>query len=730
MFHFPIIRQEKYFCLHRNFFLVIPFLFFLLGCNNKSEDFKTWEVYRGGEGSNAYSGLKQINTENVTKLEVAWTYRTGDESEPFNLECNPIIINNILYGVSPRLKTFALDAKTGKKLWVFDPFEKPSQGGVCRGVTYWGHNDEQRIFMFVSNKLIALDAKTGRQIMNFGDSGYVDLNKGVRSTGEREKIEDVGNSSPGIIYKDLIITGSSVSEDYGSSPGHIRAYDVRTGKMKWIFHTIPESGEFGYDTWQKNSYQSIGGCNAWSGLSIDTKRGIVFAATGAPAFDFHGGERIGKNLFGNSVIAINATDGKLKWHYQISHHDLWDYDLPSPPNLITIKKDGKTIDAVAQITKQGYIFVFDRETGKPVFDIQEKPVPASTMPGEQSWPTQPVPVKPLPLCRQEFNESIITDISPEAHEYVLNKAKKYAWGNIYLPPSAEGIIQLPGFRGGGEWSGGCVDMKTGIMYIGINEIPNIVQLIEKKAENTGDLSKMPLTEAGRILYQANCAVCHGKDGNGNYNFPQLSNIASRLKPQQVKATLQKRGAMMPSFNALPEFDKNAIVAFLFSADKNKFLKTNPSDKISTNEVAQANKRYRLKGYEQLLDQNGYPGIKPPWGTLNAVDLNSGDILWKIPLGQYPDLARKGITNTGTQLFGGGIVTAGGLIFIGGSQDEKFRAIDKNSGKILWEYQLPAGGYATPATYEVDGKQYVVIAAGGGGRQRTKAGDYYIAFALP
>ena len=725
--------RKQCFSLMKWFFRAVVVLYFLASCQQKSStEFTLWKVYRGDEGSNAYSQLDQINIENVKQLKVAWIYRTGDSSQYNNLECNPIIINNILYGISPRLRTFAVNAKTGKEIWIFNPFEKNSNNsGVGRGLMHWKSGDEERIYMFAGNKLIALDAKTGQQIMNFGDSGYVDLTKGLRGNPDGiEHVEDVGNTSPGVIYKDLIISGSAVSENYGSSPGHIRAYDVRTGKMKWIFHTIPHPGEPGYDTWPKDAYKMVGGCNAWSGLSLDSKRGIVFAATGAPAFDFHGGERFGQNLFGNSVLAIDAATGKLIWHFQVSHHDLWDYDLPSPPNLITVKRDDKPVDAVAQITKQGLIFLFERETGAPIFPIEEKPVATSVMEGEESWPTQPFPVKPLPLCRQAFDESTITNISPEAHDYVLNVIKNYAWGNIYFPPSMKGIVQLPGFRGGGEGSGACVDKETGIMYIGINDIANIVHLVERKDETPEELAAMPLAEAGKILFERNCAACHGNDLRGNRSFPPLFNIETRLKPRDLKGILQMPRGMMPSFNALPEQDKDAIAAFLFKLkDKTVYR---PKSKSANPEAINkpGMKRYALKGYMQLKDQNGYFGTKPPWGTLNAVNLNTGELVWKIPLGEYPELAAKGLHNTGTQLFGGGIVTAGGLIFIGASQDEKFRAFDKNTGKVLWEYQLPSGGYATPASYEVDGKQYVVIAAGGGGRQMTKAGDYYIAFALP
>jgi len=699
-------------------------------CHAPKNDFETWSVYRGDGGTNAYSRLNQINTENVAELATAWTYRTGDATENSSMECNPIIVRDILYGISPKLKTFALNAKTGEPLWIFNPFDENSkEGGINRGLTYWEDKDEQRIFMFVSNKMIALNARTGKQIMNFGDSGYVDLNKGLRHVNGTERQESVGNTSPGVIFKDLIIIGSAVGENYESSPGHIRAYDVRTGKQKWIFHTIPEPGELGYDTWPKEGNQMAGGCNAWSGLSIDSKRGIVFAGTGSPAFDFHGGERIGQNLFGNCVLALDAATGKLIWYYQLTHHDIWDYDLPAPPNLVTVKMDGRSVDAVAQITKQGYVFVFDRETGKPLLPIEEVPVPKSEFPAEQNWPTQPVPVMPRPLARQNFDESIITELSPEAHDFVLNEAKQYRWGEIYLPPHPDGTIEIPGMRGGAEWSGACVDMETGMMYVGINERPTVVQLLDREEDIHALWQNQPMIKVGKILYQKNCEVCHGADKKGNNSFPSLANIKGRLTPDDVKRLLQGSRGIMPSFKALPDVDKDAINAFLFDRNESGIYKMEGKGGNSTDQ-ASSKKRYRLKGYNYLVDQNGYPGIKPPWGTLNAVNLNSGEVTWTIPLGEYPELSARGIPPTGTQLFGGGIVTAGGLIFIGASHDEKFRAIDKSTGEILWEVKLPGGGYATPSTYEVDGKQYVVIAAGGGGRQGTLATDYYVAFALP
>jgi len=704
------------------FFIFI--LIVITSCSSPSP-YKTWRAYRGDDGINAYSQLTQINKENVKQLQVAWTYRTGDHTESSKIECNPIIIDGVLYGVSAKMKVFAVEAGSGKELWVYDPFEPGSkEGGFNRGLTYWEEKGDKRILVCAKNKLIALNALTGKPFSDFGENGFVDLRKGLRNDADFEKY-DVTNTSPGVVYEDLIIVGSSLKENYEALSGDVRAYEVRTGKLRWAFHTIPHPGEPGYETWSEESYKNIGGSNAWAGLSIDRKRGLVFAATGAPAFDFHGGERKGQNLYANSIIAMDAATGKYVWHFQTSHHDLWDYDLPSPPNLTTIKKDGKNIDAVVQITKQGLIFMLERETGKPIYPVEERPVPASTMADESAWPTQPFPVKPLPLTRTSFDESIITDISPEAHEFIKTEASKYSWGSIYQPPSLQGIVQLPGFRGGAEWSGAAVDAETGIMYIGLNDIPNIVQLMAEGNEQESMYGKS-LAEVGMKIYTTKCSACHGEERKGNPGFPSLENISRRMKPDDAAGILKKGQRNMPAFPELSEEQRDALISFLFEINKNKTYKSEQPVAVTS---AGKPQRYRIKAYKQLLDQDGYPGIKPPWGTLCALDLNSTEIKWRVPLGEYPALVEIGIRSTGTQLFGGGIVTAGGLVFIGASQDEKFRAFDKETGELLWEYQLPAGGYATPSTYEIDGKQYVVIAAGGGGFQRTKTGDYYIAFAL-
>lgn len=713
--------------LKRNILCLLATVLLISCANNDNVSSRgDWTTYRGDDGGNAYSPLDEINRDNVNQLKVAWSYRTGGHSGNSTIQCNPLIVDGILYGMSPTRKVFALDAKSGKELWVFNPYEaRSNEGGVSRGLAFWKNDAERRIYMTASYRLLAIDATTGKQIMSFGDSGYVDMRKGLGKDDMYEKYS-IDNTSPGVIHNNLIIVGSRLGESYGGLPGHIRAYDIHTGKMVWIFHTIPHPGERGYETWPKENYLTAGGCNVWSGFTIDRKRGLVYAATGSPGFDFHGGDREGDNLYGNSIIAIDAATGKYKWHFQVTHHDLWDYDLPSPPNLVTIQRDGKKIDALAQITKQGWIFVLDRETGKPLFPVHEKPVPASAMPDECASKTQPYPELPAALSRQHFDSSMITNISPESHAYISKIVSEHQTGSTYLPQHTKGIIQIPGTRGGGEWSGAAVDPSTGIMYVGMNDIPSSVQLVELPKTDPDMIFKLPVLKAGEQVYQNNCAACHGADRKGNGPYPSLKNLADRLSVAQATEVIEKGRNKMPSFVQLSEAEKSAVVAYLYNL-KNTVLKKEKSGTVSKTDDR---KRYKIKGYTALLDQFGYPGIKPPWGTLNAVDLNTGELIWKRPLGIYPELLKKGIPETGTQLVGGGIVTAGDLMFIGASKDEKFRAIDRRTGTTLWEFQLPAGGYATPSSYEVDGKQYVVIAAGGGGMQTTKPGDYYFAFALP
>ena len=692
-------------------FLLFFLSFYLLACHRENKKFAAWETYRGNAESNAYSSLDEINTKNIQQLKVAWQYHTGDSG--ISIQCNPIIIDGVIYLTSPGLKLIALTADSGKMLWTFDPFKGAKGDGVNRGVVYWEDENDRRILFSAGYNLYAVNAKTGVLISSFGHKGIVDLRQGL----DRNLDEiTVDATSPGIIFGDLLIMGSRVSEGEGAAPGHVRAYNVRTGKEAWIFHTIPKPGEYGYETWEKDAWKNIGGANAWSGLSLDEKRGMVFFATGSCSPDFYGGDRKGQNLFANSVIALNAKTGERVWHYQLVHHDLWDYDPPMPPNLVTLRQNGKAIDAVVEATKTGNIFVFDRETGRPLYEIKEQKVPQSDVAGEESWPTQPFPVKPTAFVRQRYTDEDIANISPEAHAYAEARLKNARNEGIFTPSSAQGSIVFPGFRGGAEWNGGSFDVETGIIYINANEIPNISSLKKLVAGK----------QSGESFFLANCATCHGMDRKGQANFPSLVNIDKKMGQSQIITQIKKGKGLMPAFPNLSEFQIKAISAYLIDPEKQTVEK--PIQGI-TNDSSKIKYSYAHSGYGQFLDLEGYPAVKPPWGTLNAVNLNTGELIWKVPLGEYSELTKRGIPPTGTQNFGGTIVTAGGLVFVGASKDEKFRAFDKSNGKILWEIKLPAGGYATPSTYSVNGKQYVIIAAGGGGKNDTKKGDSYIAFAL-
>jgi quinoprotein glucose dehydrogenase len=701
----------------KNISLYFFTLAILISCTHADKSFTTWDVYRGDKGSTGYSALSQINKNNLHKLELAWTYHTGDarEGNRSNIECNPIIANRMMYVTSPQLKLIALDPATGKEIWKFDPFKNQQPSGVNRGVTYWTDDkNDRRIFFSAGPYVYAINADNGHLVSGFGLNGKNDLRNGL---GRDPARLSVWCTSPGIIYKNLLIQGTALEEGYDAAPGFVRAYNVLTGKVEWTFNTIPQPGEFGYDTWDKQSYKEVGGTNAWAGMSIDEKRGIVFIPLGSPAYDFFGGNRKGKNLFGNCLLAVDAATGKRKWHYQLVHHDLWDYDLPAPPTLVTLNNGKTTIDAVAQVTKMGMVFLFDRNTGKPIFPIVERPVATSNLFGEETWSTQPFPVKPAPFVRQSFSENDITNISDSAHAYIKTQIGNAHMGSIFTPPDTSGVVQIPGTRGGAEWGGASFDPETGILYINANELP---LLLKMKAVPVND----EIISRGEQIYTMNnCTMCHGANRTGTEVFPSLLNLSSRITMQKADSTIKTGRGQMPPYPNLSAEDKTALLNFIFDKKTTDII----AKKISN--TGKMKYRYVNNGWLQLTDKDGYPGIKPPWGTLNAIDLNKGELLWKVPLGEYDILKKRGIPPTGTQNLGGSVITAGGLVIIAATADEKLRIFDKQTGQLLWQYKLPAAGYAMPSTYVVNGKQYIVIAAGGGGKVGTKSGDAYVAFKL-
>jgi quinoprotein glucose dehydrogenase len=677
-----------------------------------------WPVYRGDAAGSQFSPLAQIHAANVHRLQPVWEFHTGDATSRSTMHVNPIVVDGVMYVSTPSLKAVALNPATGRTLWTFDPAPLNERHAVIRlrnrGVTYWKGQTGARIFDFVKDRVYAVDAATGQLITSFGTDGHIDLREHLGVDPSTVSLE---MTSPGAVFRNLLIVGSRVNESYDASPGDIRAYDVLTGELKWAFHTLPAPGEFGGDTWQRVENEPYGGANAWGGITVDERRGWVFAATGSATDDFYGAFRKGQNLFANSVLALDAMTGERKWHYQTVHHDLWDYDNPSAPILVTINVGGRPRDVVVQLTKMGFTFVLDRDTGAPVFPVEERSVPASTMPGEAAWATQPFPTKPPPLARQSVTEADLTNTSPEAHEYALKEFRKYVAGGLYTPPTLQGTITQPGHLGGSEWHGGSFDPWLNVLYVNVNDAPTLNKL--RPVYDTASGSQSPIA-LGRQIYENTCASCHGAERQGSPPAtPSLRDL--KLTPQEAQGVILGGRNSMPSFRQLRPAELTALLAYVTSGRAEK-----PDDALATRSA----KRFTLDEYTLFTDQDGVPATAPPWGTLNAVDLAAGKLLWKVPLGEYPQLVAKGIRHTGTMNYGGSVATAGGIVFVAATADEKFRAFEAHSGRLLWEYQLPAGGYATPSVYMVSGKEYVAIAAGGGGKNATKSGDSIIAFALP
>ena len=659
-----------------------------------------WSVYLGGKKRDLYAPLKQINRANVTQLKVAWRYDTGDQAE---YQANNLIIKGVLYTPTPSRKVVALNAATGQELWTWDPATEASGKGRPRqrGLLYWenARGGEARLFTGVRGNLFALDPKTGKVIRSFGANGSIELGSGL--------------NTPGVIFKDTLILGGV------GGKGAVRALDVRTGKQRWIFCLIPHPGEFGHDTWPAEAYRTATGVMPWCGQSLDEERGIVYVATKTAEPDFYGGKRHGKNLFANCLLALDAATGKRLWHYQIVHHDLLDKDLPCPPVLLTVHHEGKKIDAVAQGTKHGRLFVFNRVTGEPLWPIEERSVPSSTLVGEKAWPTQPYPSKPAPLMRQRYTVADVSNISEESRQLTHDRIVASPNFGPFPAPSLDETVMFPGFDGGMEWGGGAADPE-GNYYVNINEMPWLLQMVTtRRADGT------PLVRGERD-YLIYCGACHGLDRKGNLEagFPSLIDIGKRKSRAEIEQVTRQGGGRMPGYATMPEARRTAILDYVLGA-----AASGKDSGLANTKQEENMPSYAFGGFRRWLDSNGYPGIKPPWGTLNAVDLNTGELKWRVVLGEYPELTAKGIPPTGTENYGGPLVTAGGLIFIGATADETFRAFDKETGEVLWKASLPFGGNATPSTYMVDGKQYVVISAGGGKSGRPRGGSL-VAFALP
>jgi glucose dehydrogenase len=606
------------------------------GCAHAQE----WPAYGSDPGNTKYSTLKQINRANVTQLQVAWTYHTGDVSDGSKypvrsaFEATPLVVDGVMYVTTPFSRVIALDPETGKELWAFDPklaMDTPRNLFISRGAAYWSDGQKKRVFLgTLDGRLFSIDAKTGKPDDSFGQAGWADLYVGVA---EKYRNREYGMTSPPAVYKNVIICGSLTADGTPQGPlGDVRGFDAHTGKLLWTFHVVPRPGEFGHDTWEGESWRDRGAINAWSILTVDTERGIVFLPLTSPSTDYYGGDRKGAGLFGDALVALDAPTGKRLWHFQTVHHNLWDYDIPAPPNLVTVTREGRPVAAVAQVTKTGFTFVFDRVSGKPLFDIVEKPVPRSEVPGEQAWPTQPAPVKPPPYARQKMTADELTDVTPESHAFCAKLIENAVLAEIFTPIGLKPTVLFPGTNGGANWGGASWDPETHTLYVNSMDVGMIYHM-----------AKRP--EGSQIPYRA-------------------------------------AGSNTPN--------------------------------------------------SRFWDPDLHPCQKPPWGFLTAIDLDKGEFRWRSVLGVVDELIAKGIPPTGAPNIGGSIVTAGGLVFIGATNDSRLRAFDKDTGKELWTTKLPASAHATPMTFagRTTGKQYIVIAAGGGNKYNKVYSDSLVAFSLP
>lgn len=672
----------------RTVFHYLVALFFLAGCAPDAQD-ANWSVYLGDSGRQHYSELDQINRANVHELEVAWTYDSGElRAGGSTMYTSPLIVDGVLYGLSPKLIAFALNAATGEELWRHDP-ELP--GAAQRGLMWWEQDGQSRLFYTAGRYLIALDPLTGHAVDAFGKNGQLDLTP----PGESGYL---AMTVPGVVFEDLLLFGFSTLETDGALPGRIRAFNARTGDLVWQFNTLPRPGDPGSETWAEGTLENAGGANAWTGMTLDEERALLFVPTGSATPDFYGGRRHGDNLFANSVLALDARTGELRWHYQVWRHDIWDRDFPSPPTLVQLERDGNVIDAVAVTTKSGHLWVFDRDTGEPLYDVIEEETLPSSVPGEAPAPTQPVSA--VAFTRQRFE---ITERNQDATDHVREVIKDLDQ-RPWAPPTRDGILFYPGYDGGAEWGGSAFDPSTNRLILNASEIGAILRLYE-----------IPIGFSNRGVYAQHCGSCHGVDLEGTSTGPSLIGVVERLGRTEVNTILREGRGRMPGFAHLEEIERRGVLRHLDAPEE-----TREAEEPSTGV------RYAHGGYVWVRDHEGLPGNTPPWGTLNSIDLATGAIVWQVPFGDYLDHEGLGF---GAESYGGPVVTAAGLIFIGATPDKQFRAYDVRNGDPLWQADLPAAAFSTPATYFVDGKQYVVIAAGGG-RMGPPSGSEYVAFSVP
>jgi quinoprotein glucose dehydrogenase len=719
--------------------LLLAFFFVAGGVAIHGQNYTNWKVYGGAADGAQYSKLTQIDRSNVSQLEVAWSFPTGDHNR---YSFSPVVVDNVAYVLAKNNSIVAVDATTGKEIWVHVP-EGAARAMTNRGIDYWESKDrsERRLFYAANQILRAIDAHGGKLIGTFGDNGGIDLREGLGR--DTSKLTRVQSMSPGRVFEDLLILGSATNQGYGSAPGDIRAFDVRSGKLVWTFHTIPRPGEFGYETWPKDAWKTVGGANVWTEFSLDVERGIVFLPVASAKYNFYGADRSGTNLFSDCLLALDARTGKRLWHYQLVHHDIWDYDNATAPKLLTVEHEGRKIDAVAQVTKQGFIFVFNRVTGEPLWPIEERAVPvASDMPRETTWPTQPFPVKPPPFARQSFTaEDINPYLEPAERARYLDDILGARNDGLFTPPGRRNTIQMPGNNGGANWGGAAVDPGSGMLYVVSKDHPAMLKL-DPDQEQLIPLPDEPAAR-GQYLYEIHCHVCHSVSaGDTRRAVSPLVGVGEKRSREQIASAIRQGVGPMPAFAELSAADVELLVSYLNEPAAvsvpglvaSSAPGTDSPSSAPDSEDPEWEGAHYVSGFGLMRASNGLSPIGPPWSSLTAYDLNEGTIRWKIPLGEVPELAAKGIRNTGSVYPKvGPVVTATGLLFAG-TRDKKVRAIDVESGKILWERQVDAALEGMPAVYEVNGRQYILFCAAAqvGLTRETEETirGAYVAFALP